>query len=177
MGYLFALTDAAGEELSRLIETDTPDVFERAIWHEPGGTEQETTKQALVQARKGQGLFRERLDTYWSERCALAEINRRELLRASHIKPWASSNHAERLDTFNGLLLSVAYDAAFDALLLTFDHNGQVVLSPDLDQGTAALLGIDGRSKLRRLDQCHQPYLSDHRARFSERHERRTAVA
>jgi predicted restriction endonuclease len=83
----------------------------------------------LVQARKGQGLFRERLDAYWSERCALAEINRRELLRASHIKPWASSNHAERLDTFNGLLLSVTYDAAFDALLLTFDHNPSSVVS------------------------------------------------
>jgi len=38
--------DAAGEKLSRLIESDTPDVFERAIWHEPG--EQETTKQGLV---------------------------------------------------------------------------------------------------------------------------------
>ena len=43
-----------------------------------------------------------------------------ELLRASHIKPWADcGTDAERLDVFNGLLLAPHLDAAFDAGFIT----------------------------------------------------------
>ena len=39
-----------------------------------------------------------------------------ELLRASHAKPWAKASDIERLDSFNGLLLSVHLDAMFDSV-------------------------------------------------------------
>lgn len=170
LGYLYSLPDEAGHALIQLLETETPAVIENAIQHEPGGDPKDTTRQALVQARRGQGLFRDKLDDYWSRRCAVSGITKRELLRGSHIKPWSSSNHRERLDPFNGLLLSVGYDAAFDALLLTFDEIGKVVLASDLDLTTAAALGIDPNARLGRLEPRHEHYLAHHRERFKNRH-------
>jgi putative restriction endonuclease len=105
-----------------LFEVRAPDLLERAVLAEPKNSPQETTKRALIDARKGQGSFRAELDAYWGHCCAVVSVRRRELLRASHIKPWSSSSHHERLDAFNGLLLSIAYDAAFDALLITFSQ-------------------------------------------------------
>jgi hypothetical protein len=44
-----------------------------------------------------------------------------ELLRASHIKPWAARDtDAERLDVFNGLLLAPHCDALFARGFITF---------------------------------------------------------
>jgi putative restriction endonuclease len=125
LGYLFALPDDAGQVLIEKIEASEPLFLERTVTAEfvnkPDG---ETTRNALVAARLGQGKFREDLDKIWSVRCALSSLTRRELLRASHIKPWSASNNFERLDPYNGLLLSVGYDVAFDNLLITFDLKG-----------------------------------------------------
>jgi putative restriction endonuclease len=44
---------------------------------------------------------------YWGGRCPISGVDQPELLRASHIKPWADcSTDAERLDVFNGVLLA-----------------------------------------------------------------------
>ena len=50
----------------------------------------------------------------WGGRCAVTGLDLPLLLRASHIKPWRDSDNRERLDPYNGLLLSPSYDAAFD---------------------------------------------------------------
>ena len=55
----------------------------------------------------------------------------RELLVASHIKPWAAFPD-ERLDPRNGLCLSSLHDAAFDSGLITLDEDNRVVLSKRL---------------------------------------------
>ena len=59
------------------------------------------------------GRFRDDLVASFGGRCCLSGLDVTELLRASHIKPWRDSNNIERLDPYNGLLLSPAYDAAF----------------------------------------------------------------
>ena len=48
------------------------------------------------------------------------------LLIASHIKPWHVCDDKERLDKFNGLMLSPNIDALFDNGLITFDINGTI---------------------------------------------------
>ncbi len=48
------------------------------------------------------------------------------LLRASHIKPWRSSDHRERLDVANGLAACPTHDSAFDVGLITVDDNLEV---------------------------------------------------
>lgn len=62
----------------------------------------DTETLALVAARIGQGRFRDAVSKKWDERCAVTGCSVREALRASHIKPWATSSSNERLDPDNG---------------------------------------------------------------------------
>lgn len=48
------------------------------------------------------------------------------LLRASHIKPWAASNHRERVDVHNGLAACPLHDAAFDQGYLAIENTYQI---------------------------------------------------
>ena len=73
----------------------------------------ETEKEAIIRARIGQGLFRNRLLSYWAG-CSITGCKLTNILIASHIKPWRYSNNPERLDVFNGLLLTPNYDKLFD---------------------------------------------------------------
>jgi HNH endonuclease len=76
-------------------------------------------------------------------------------LRASHIKPWSASNNVERLDPYNGLLLSVGYDVAFDSLLITFDENGEIAFAPDFSIEDAKAVGINAHARLRHVHPFH----------------------
>jgi predicted restriction endonuclease len=66
---------------------------------------------------------------YWQCRCPVTGIDQPSLLRASHIIPWADCADEERLNVYNGLLLSALWDAAFDAGLVTFDPQGVTLFS------------------------------------------------
>ncbi|MFX7756070.1 HNH endonuclease signature motif containing protein, partial [Acinetobacter baumannii] len=71
-----------------------------------------TTKQALREARIGQGRFRRDLRTLW-QRCPITGITNPDLLIASHVKPWAISSDEEKLDPYNGFLFAVHIDRLF----------------------------------------------------------------
>ena len=74
-----------------------------------------TEVERMVRQRIGQQNFRQALMTYWGGACAVTGIDVSDVLRASHIKPWAEcATDAERLDVFNGFLLSANLDALFD---------------------------------------------------------------
>ena len=92
-----------------------------------------TTREALIQARLGQGVFRKALLRIYSNCCAVTGIPETRILRASHIKPWKDATNEERLDPDNGILLSPNLDALFDAGLITFLHTGTVRVSRRLD--------------------------------------------
>lgn len=81
-----------------------------------------TEKEALVNARVGQGRFRSDVEKLWGQKetCALTSIDIPELLIASHIKPWRASDDLERLDPTNGLLLAAHVDKLFDRYLISF---------------------------------------------------------
>jgi hypothetical protein len=75
----------------------------------------------LVVQRVGQDIFRSSLIEYWNGKCAVTGLDVLGLLRASHIKRWADcESDTERLDVFNGLLLSPHLDALFDKGWVTF---------------------------------------------------------
>ena len=61
-------------------------------------------KKALTKIRINQSVFRELLLKRYSS-CCLCNVNDKNFLVASHIKPWAKSNSEEKLDVNNGLLL------------------------------------------------------------------------
>lgn len=97
-----------------------------------------TTQLTEVLARRGQGKFREALMRQWGDACAVTGLKCAELLRASHIKPWAQSTARERLDAANGLLLAAHLDALFDKGLISFDDDGAMLVSPRLPKAVAA---------------------------------------
>jgi putative restriction endonuclease len=88
-----------------------------------------TDREALVLARRGQGLFRQRVQQFES-RCRVTSVDRSEHLRASHCKPWRDSSHDERLAGENGLLLTPSIDHLFDRGFISFEAGGRLLISP-----------------------------------------------
>lgn len=125
----------------------------------------ETTKKRLVEARLGQGEFREELLGTWDEKCVLTGCSFKPLLRASHIKPWRESNDKERLDPNNGLLLAAHIDALFDRFLISFSNDGALLVSDRVPEGLLVSLGVSGRAKAR-LRTENRKYLKWHRKEF-----------
>lgn len=126
-----------------------------------------TTTEALrlTKQRVGQNFFRQALMDYWGGACAVTGLDLPEALRASHAKPWSEcETDAERLDVFNGFLLSSNLDALFDKGFLTFDLSGQGVVSGILTDSQNELLGIHdpGNLKLRWLSPFHRKFLEWH---------------
>lgn len=79
------------------------------------------------------------------------------------MKPWAASSSQERLDPFNGLLLTANFDALFDAGLISFDREGGILISSQIAPSEYAPLGLDAALRVRKLNTAHQPYLEYHR--------------
>ena len=102
----------------------------------------ETTRQAIIQARRGQGLFKKRVAAI-EARCRLTGVDRIEHLRASHCKPWREADNQERLDGENGLLLTPDADHLFDAGFLSFEDNGDVLVSPVAHLTSMKRMGLD----------------------------------
>ena len=124
----------------------------------------ETEAEQIQKIRIGQDRFRDALMTYWFGRCPLTGVSDIELLRASHIVPWAScTSDAERLDVHNGFLLSSLWDSAFDTGLVTFDNLGRVVASPRLSREASVALKLDVVPPLNLTDE-HRRKLVWHRS-------------
>jgi putative restriction endonuclease len=102
----------------------------------------ETEKEQLVRARKGQGQFRNNVSKV-EVGCRVTGIINPTLLVASHIKPWRSCvTGNERLDGNNGLLLAPHVDHLFDRGLITFDENGNLLISVHLTEQELEQLGL-----------------------------------
>ena len=173
-----ALVDLLGREARNIIESarvaDAPEPLGApglVQWEEhelqkvaADATLEETTRQAVVQARRGQGLFKRnvmRRETY----CRLTRVDRPEHLRASHCKPWRDSNTAERLDGGNGLLLTPDADHLFDRGFVSFEGNGDVVWSPVVHVPSLVKMGLEPE-RLRNVggfSDAQQAYLAYHR--------------
>ncbi len=123
-----------------------------------------TETEETVKQRVGQDVYREALMNYWKGACAVTNSTIPEILRASHAKPWKGCSSAEeRLDVYNGFLLSANLDALFDKGLITFDDDGNIMLSSQLNESNLKRVGIYPDMRLRWIDAHHLPYLQYHR--------------
>jgi putative restriction endonuclease len=146
-------------QLSRTLPDELLHVFEARV----AGLPRETEAERLVVQRVGQDVFRDGLLDFWEGRCAVTGLAVPELLRASHIKPWADcETDAERLDVFNGLLLAPHLDAAFDRGFITVADGGEVVVSDRLEADDLARLGLSMPLRVTRLADGHRRYLAFH---------------
>jgi hypothetical protein len=121
-----------------------------------------TTKRRLVDARLGQGRFRDELETRWENACAVTGCKISSVLRASHVKAWRNSTNQERLDSNNGLLLAAHIDALFDCGLITFRDDGRMLVSKQVTDREKRILQL-GSSLSKKLTNGEKRFLHYHR--------------
>jgi putative restriction endonuclease len=100
-----------------------------------------TEREALVKARRGQGLFRENVGRV-EHSCRITRVSNPAYLIASHIKPWRHASNDERLSGQNGLMLAPQADYLFDRGFISFGE-GRVLVSPVADEKSLVKLGVD----------------------------------
>lgn len=164
---LVQICGATVEELSRfpeVCEVDFRNALDAAEERKISAdlTLTDTEKVQLSKARRGQGLFRKNLCGVESQ-CRLTNVHTPKLLIASHIKPWRLCTTAyERLDGNNGLLLTAHVDHLFDRGLISFGHDGTLLVSTALAPSDFTLLGLTVQSKSA-FNDAQLEYLKFHR--------------
>jgi putative restriction endonuclease len=91
-----------------------------------------TERKQLVNARSGQGLFKNNVRLN-ENRCRITGVSELHHLRASHIKPWRNSDDVEKLHGCNGLLLAPHIDHLFDRGFISFESSGSLIVSPRME--------------------------------------------
>jgi hypothetical protein len=102
----------------------------------------ETDRTAIVRARRGQGLFRDRVAQI-EARCRITGVDNPAHLVASHCKPWRDASNEERLDGENGLLLTPSIDHLFDRGFIGFEGGGRLIISPIAHRPSLHRMGIE----------------------------------
>ena len=139
---------AAGREVKPVV-TDDLDAWERRLERSVADdiSIPETDRLAIIRARKGQGLFKDRVSRIES-RCRITGVDNPIHLVASHCKPWRDATNEERLDGENGLLLTPSIDHLFDRGFIGFEDNGRLIISPVAHRPSLLRMGIDTTTAL-----------------------------
>jgi hypothetical protein len=106
-----------------------------------------TEREAVIRARRGQGLFKERV-MQMEKQCRITKVDNPVHLIASHCKPWRDSDNQERLNGDNGLLLTPSIDHLFDRGFIGFEDNGSLIISPVAHRPSLERMGIDVRGQV-----------------------------
>ena len=125
-----------------------------------------TERQALVAARRGQGRFREGVMLIEPE-CRFTGVSNPELLIASHIRPWSlCQTNEDRLNPFNGLMLTPTYDRLFDKGLISFSPESRLLISPHLVRDDIAKIRMDPNIQVEPFRDQQLRFLGYHRERL-----------
>ena len=118
----------------------------------------------IKRGRDGQQKFREKLLEQYPY-CPFTMVANDRLLIASHIKPWAAANEMERIDPYNGYMLTPTYDRLFDQGFITFTNDRRVRVSNFLSDRTCKQLGLENNKFIQMLpmDEKRIKYLEFHR--------------
>ena len=84
--------------------------------------------------RIGQGIFRDKMIKMWNGACSVTGCKMKEVLVASHAKPWRDCNPKEKVDEHNGLLLVPNLDVLFDKFFITFDEKGRIQIRKEIEK-------------------------------------------
>jgi hypothetical protein len=125
----------------------------------------ETDRAMLIVARRGQGLYKQRVMQV-ETRCRITKVDNPAHLRASHCKPWRDANNDERLDGENGLLLTPTIDHLFDRGFISFEDSGRLIISPVAHLASLDRMGIETKCAVNvgGFSQGQRRYLDYHRS-------------
>src|SRR3984957_6992660 len=102
----------------------------------------ETDREAIIRARRGQGLFKQRVREI-EDHCRVTGVSNPVHLVASHCKPWRDSTNEERLNGENGLLLTPSIDHLFDRGFIGFEDSGTLIVSPVAHRPSLQKMGVE----------------------------------
>ena len=168
------LRELLGGQLQKIeekiaIETDeqlTDAAIEEHIWQRADLAPGERRQQ--VNARLGQGAFRENVERI-EQACRVTGVLDRRHLRVCHIKPWRLCDDRERLDGFNGLLLSPHIGHLFLRGHIAFADDGRLLISRHLNPSVAKAWGLDSARPLQPFRTEQLGYLEFHRRNVFEK--------
>ena len=164
---LIALSKGVGDsivdELSQNLEFELPEeelaVVDEIIMRTDIGATQKTQ---IINSRRGQGVFKANVrlvETF----CRVTKVANPKHLIASHIKPWSKSDDIEKLSGFNGLLLAPHIDHLFDKGFISFEGNGNLILSSQLDSSVLDKWHIYKEINVGNFRKEQQQFLEYHR--------------
>jgi putative restriction endonuclease len=107
----------------------------------------QTEREALITARRGQGLLKQRVMLI-EQRCRITLVDNPAHLVASHCKPWRDASNEERLDGENGLLLTPSIDHLFDRGFISFEDSGVLIISPVAHKASLSRMGVETKTVL-----------------------------
>ena len=125
-------------------------------------------REILTKARVNQGTIRENAMKKYNGKCVLCGIGIDTALRASHIKSWADSTSKEKGDHENVLLFCANHDALFDKHLISFDDNGYLLISAEINGEERKKLNISNDMKIEMSAEM-RGYMAYHRKKFEEK--------
>lgn len=144
--YLTEISEAFGELLVLLSQADLSSIkhdlaplsdddseYEISLEIEARKLTGDLEKIQLTKSRRGQGIFKANVRLV-EDHCRITGVSNIKHLRASHIKPWSASTNDEKLDGFNGLLLSPHVDHLFDRGFISFKNSGDLLISKELNR-------------------------------------------
>lgn len=94
--------------------------------------------------------------------CEVCQIKQKELLVASHIKPWSESDDYEKGDLNNLLLLCAMHDALFDKGFISFDEEGKIIVSAMVNEEELEKYLLNKKMKIT-VDNAKSKFLMYHR--------------
>jgi len=131
-------------ENGKIATGDDLDVWERKLEEqvENDRSVNETDREAIIRARRGQGLFKQRVIQI-ENHCRITGVDKLDHLLASHCKPWRDSTNEERLNGENGLLLTPSIDHLFDRGFIGFENSGDLIISPVAHRPSLQKMGVE----------------------------------
>ena len=148
------------QELAPTFEADSD--YEIDLEIKAGNLQGDLMKIQLVKARRGQGVFKANVRQV-EKKCRVTGVGYIRHLRASHIKPWSKSNNEEKLDGFNGLLLSPHVDHLFDQGFISFKDDGELLIAKKLNQDILSRWSLSSKQNVGKFHSRQIPYLEYHR--------------
>ena len=173
--YLTEISPTFGELLVLLSRADLPAIqhelaplpedqseYEINLEIEARKLDGDLEKIQLTKSRRGQGIFKANVRLVENQ-CRITGVSNIKHLRASHIKPWAASNNDEKLDGFNGLLLSPHVDHLFDRGFISFKNSGEILVSKELNPRVLEQWSIRANQNVGEFKSSQCEYLEYHR--------------
>jgi hypothetical protein len=173
--YLTEISSMFGELLILLSRADLPTIqhelspvlgdsseYEINLEIEARKLDGDLEKIQMTKSRRGQGIFKANVRLI-ENHCRITGVSNIKHLRASHIKPWAASDNDEKLDGYNGLLLSPHVDHLFDRGFISFNDTGGILVSKELNPTILDQWSIHASQNVGEFKSGQRPYLEYHR--------------